>query len=930
MRLKFLIPFLLSQCLWASLSFAQGEIGGFPISLSPNDGSQTGVISKTDYNAFIAGIASSGDVDGPASSTDNACVRFDGTTGKLIQNSSCSIDDSGNLTATNISGTNTGDVSLSAYSTSGNANPLTLSGQAITAHAASATQPGMINASGNQTLGASLIAPSFQRQIETQAASGGTKTLSVTSASVQVLTGSANHTYKLPDATTLGNNTVAGWSFYFINTSSGTLTVKDQFDSTLATLLTKDRLLATATSIGLVNGTWALDYSASAPLTVGAFGASPNSSGATLSSGNALTLQPASISQPGGLSTGTQQIAGSKQFNSTIESTAGHWAIGADGTSQFGDNKIQLWNTGELDAASGVFEVHSSGQTDIGRITFDPSNGQSQFGDMDLNVSVTINRASQTLGDGLGLGSLQWAEGSDGTIYSRLAADGSIQIGSPTIITMKPDGTLLWGPSLISSLNADGSITSTSLSGTNTGDVTLAAVGLTPNANAATLVGQVLNLEVADGINPGLISLADQVMGDGNKEFQGNISIPAASGYLLNGSGDPNWQIGLNLGILGHPNITTNATEVIVGSGVDDGFVIGNADGDPYLELDTNSKAWFHGAVNALGDISGTGVAATRDDGGQAGAYSNGVDADLVIKATISADPDPRVSVYSSGPSAVTFGAASGEAMRVASDNKVLVGATTADGSGAGLQAATGISDASQTADSVVVTDANKRLISSSLTVTDLEAKIALTDLSATAPINYDNSTGAFTLSLLVDADIDDAAEIAGTKIAPDFGDQAVTTTGSLTGDSLTLGTTGTIDGITTATFLGAGNIVDDTAGGLTFNAATASIDSAGLFSGTGANLSGDLVLNTDGKGIQIKMGGSAAKSGTSTLTLGTVTVSTTGVHTGSLVFLTDQDGTCAGNLSKGTVVAETSFDINSTVGTDGCVVAWLVIDPSP
>jgi len=38
-----------------------------------------------------------GDVVGPSSSTDNAVVRFDGTTGKLIQDSSVYIDDSGNV-----------------------------------------------------------------------------------------------------------------------------------------------------------------------------------------------------------------------------------------------------------------------------------------------------------------------------------------------------------------------------------------------------------------------------------------------------------------------------------------------------------------------------------------------------------------------------------------------------------------------------------------------------------------------------------------------------------------------------------------------------------------------------------------------------------------------------------------------------------------
>jgi hypothetical protein len=42
--------------------------------------------------------AGAGDVDGPASSTDNAVARFDGSTGKIIQNSSFVINDSGEVT----------------------------------------------------------------------------------------------------------------------------------------------------------------------------------------------------------------------------------------------------------------------------------------------------------------------------------------------------------------------------------------------------------------------------------------------------------------------------------------------------------------------------------------------------------------------------------------------------------------------------------------------------------------------------------------------------------------------------------------------------------------------------------------------------------------------------------------------------------------
>jgi hypothetical protein len=90
------------------------------------------------------GGGGSGDVVGPASATDNAAVRFDGTTGKLVQNSAVTIaDTSGDITAgkyntvaisgsgtptlavtgtTAVSGTNTGDQT----SVTGNAGTVTV------------------------------------------------------------------------------------------------------------------------------------------------------------------------------------------------------------------------------------------------------------------------------------------------------------------------------------------------------------------------------------------------------------------------------------------------------------------------------------------------------------------------------------------------------------------------------------------------------------------------------------------------------------------------------------------------------------------------------------------------------------------------------------------------------------------------------------
>lgn len=61
-------------------------------------------------------------------------------------------------------------------------------------------------------------------------------------------------------------------------------------------------------------------------------------------------------------------------------------------------------------------------------------------------------------------------------------------------------------------------------SGTNTGDVTLGAVGSSPSANAASLSGQALTLQPADATHPGVVSSAAQTFG-GLKNFQDGLVV---------------------------------------------------------------------------------------------------------------------------------------------------------------------------------------------------------------------------------------------------------------------------------------------------------------------------------------------------------------------------------------------------------------------
>jgi hypothetical protein len=90
----------------------------------------------------------------------------------------------------------------------------------------------------------------------------------------------------------------------------------------------------------------------------------------------------------------------------------------------------------------------------------------------------------------------------------------------------------------------------------------------------------------------------------------------------------------------------------------------------------------------------------------------------------------------------------------------------------------------------------------------------------------------------------------------------------------------------------------------------------------------GDIALATLGKKFRVKEGANASM-GVATLAAGTVTVSTTAVTATSRILLTVQvAGGTQGFLAVGTVVAATSFVINSTSNTDTSQVLWLLFEP--
>lgn len=106
--------------------FVINKTGGTQSIVIRGVGPTTGVTVRAGQQALVVwdGIdfveIASGNVDGPASATDNAIARFDGTTGKLLQSSAVTIDDSGNvsgvvqLNATTVDTTNVEVTSIKA------------------------------------------------------------------------------------------------------------------------------------------------------------------------------------------------------------------------------------------------------------------------------------------------------------------------------------------------------------------------------------------------------------------------------------------------------------------------------------------------------------------------------------------------------------------------------------------------------------------------------------------------------------------------------------------------------------------------------------------------------------------------------------------------------------------------------------------------
>lgn len=136
----------------------------------------------------------------------------------------------------------------------------------------------------------------------------------------------------------------------------------------------------------------------------------------------------------------------------------------------------------------------------------------------------------------------------------------------------------LTGTLTAATINASGTIAGSNLSGTNTGDITLSAVGASPNANSASLSGQALTLQPFSSSFPGVVTAS----GGGSTNFlraDGTWAVPPGSGS------------GANTALSNLASVAVN-TAILPGS-------------DNSIGLGSTSKSWSTGNIHVLDDSAG-------------------------------------------------------------------------------------------------------------------------------------------------------------------------------------------------------------------------------------------------------------------------------------------------------------------------------------
>ncbi len=314
-------------------------------------------------------------------------------------------------------------VSFGTFGSTPNANGGGISAGVITLQPADGSNPGGVSTgaqsfAGIKTFGSAIYAAGGVDV----AATGGTDTLSIGTANADVINiGRSGITVNIQGTTLYENVSQLQVTDPLITINKGGgagsgansgIEVEESSSITAYVETSSDRnswqfkAPNTAGVVTLTPGSsgFVIDQASHNPVTLGAFGSSPNSSGASLST-QVLTLQPADATNPGGVSTGSQTFGGTKTFANIIDSglTASQ-AVVTDGSKQLASLGYATAST-----ATTLAERDASGYLASKGLTVDGSSSgtvsilpQAAAGTFNFNLPTSAGTAGQPLLSGGG------------------------------------------------------------------------------------------------------------------------------------------------------------------------------------------------------------------------------------------------------------------------------------------------------------------------------------------------------------------------------------------------------------------------------------------------------------------------------------------------------------------------------------------------
>ncbi len=347
----------------------------------------------------------------------------------------------------------------------------------------------------------------------------------------------------------IGTNTHVQIDSHISNTNNPHNTTLQQLriTSTVGDILVDNGTIITALSTNSINGQIltvdsgsSLGISWQTPIpavtTLNSIGFSPNSNAATIT-GNILVLQPANSSFGGVVTTLSQTFSGIKTFINTPIFASNSIQINDSGSgNSITISSPSLTSSFTLtlptsDGASGqVIQTDGSGVLSFvsnGGISLAPIGSSPNANAALLSMEVltlqpadgtnpgVMTAGSQTLG-GLKTFNNSVTFSSNIKLEDPGASTNNITITAPTPLSSSytltiPTSAGISGQAMVT----DGS---GNLSFASAGGLTLSIVGSIPNSNAASISGNMLTLQPADGSNPGVITTGSQIL-SGSKTF---------------------------------------------------------------------------------------------------------------------------------------------------------------------------------------------------------------------------------------------------------------------------------------------------------------------------------------------------------------------------------------------------------------------------